>query len=447
MKIIISGTIQIDSNHWNCNCDLEWLKTFYINNSHNYFKDGNELFQCDTDNGIKNYSEVDFCPPSTTVDTTTLSFSPTTTTKSSTKDTTTTNGTTTSMRPTTTTSVTTTKRTTTIDSTISVPTVGPTASILTSTSSPEDFISFVCKDCMRASPFNLHLSRDYSHSVAVRNGSIIYDFYQIQGTPYYDINLRNSIYNDYMIWFNVDNHDEMGCLYNVNEKVTLESLNYARKYLICLLKSDNDVVSPFDCTSLLVPPTWENTPWIFNKDKVLLLVLLIIIILIAVLVSAGTIYFMIRNNPKLIKATKKVNTDKTNTFDKDYQYVNPLSFYSTSDGYLTPKMNKRITSMNSMRRLSRKLSTISERDFEGPFSVIYNVSKINEQLYEPPPLPPNHPSKWRKIEMEDEHLSSAPEESLCDSIKLENNYITNSVQENVANSKNSLKEGQYLDCF
>ncbi|XP_072381148.1 uncharacterized protein [Diabrotica undecimpunctata] len=404
------GLYDISNNPWICDCDLLWLKYFYITHKGVYFGGGKIPFLCYTDEGAQDYTKVDFCPnKTTTTSSTTLStLKPTTETVITPEPTRLTSGYHSSSTGSETSSeiITTGKLTTPTPlestSTMSVifsdPTTDVTAVTEAQTTKPTEYISIACDDCTKKMYKSSNINRIYSHTLSVRNGSITYDFYELEGTPNYEITLHNSVDDDYMIWFNVDQHDERGCEYNIKEVVNLQKLSFNKKYIICLLGKNDSTVSPFDCTSLFVPPEWSEKAWIFNKDKVLLIVMYVITLVIIVAITVLIVYCIIKRHPKLIKSNKKLTEEEDVIFNNNHGVPSVNSLYSASDGYLSPRILTR-------RWSSRKLSTISEKDYEGSFNAVYNVSEGH--LYEAPPLPPNHPSRWRQLECGNDFFPSS----------------------------------------
>ncbi|XP_057667930.1 uncharacterized protein LOC130900928 isoform X2 [Diorhabda carinulata] len=400
---VSTGLINISGNKWLCNCDLLWFKEFYEKEYYTHFGGGNIPFICSTNEGEKNYTDVDFCSSTTSkfdIITTTSNYNTTTTPITTTITITPESNSTTTNRFTSTTKTTESPRTSFLPTTS---TISPTEITLPPINN--NLINISCNDCSKRNSFTAKNDRLYSHTVSVRNGTITYDFYEIDDTPYYEIKLRNSVETDYMIWFDTNDHNDVGCEYNIEEVVELRRLKFGKTYIICLLKRNETTVSPFDCTDLLVSHQWDDKPWIVNKDKVLIIALYIVILLVLITVTATVMYCTIKRHPKLIGATKTVYENN----------ISPApSMYSISDGYLSPKYYERVL---TKRKSSRKLSTISERDFEGAFNVVYNVSEFHS--YEPPPLPLNHPTLWRKLDNEDEFCSSSSPLRRCNSSKFE----------------------------
>ncbi|XP_028129486.2 uncharacterized protein LOC114325584 [Diabrotica virgifera virgifera] len=400
------GIYDISDNPWICDCDLLWLKEFYITHKGIYFGGGQIPFLCHTDEGAQDYTKVDFCPSKTTTTTsTTLTTSTTSTTLKPTTQKVITPQPTRLTSTKTSNEITTekltslpSKSTSTISVTFSNPTTDKTTTTQAQPVDPTEYISITCDDCTRKMYKSSTINRIYSHTLSVRNGSITYDFYELEGTPNYEITLHNSVDNEYMIWFNVDQHDERGCEYNIKEVVNLQRLSFSQRYILCLLRKNESTVSPFDCTSLVVPPEWSEKTWIFNKDKVLLIVMYVITLVIIVTITVLIVYCIIKRHPKLIKSNKKLTEEEDGIFNSNQSFPSVNSLYSTSNGYLSPRILTR-------RWSSRKLSTISEKDYEGSFNAVYNVTEGH--LYEAPPLPPNHPSRWRKLECENEFFPSS----------------------------------------
>ncbi|KAJ8955279.1 hypothetical protein NQ318_000307 [Aromia moschata] len=356
------GEIDISNNRWNCNCSLVWLKDFYIKNLESYFRNGTIQFQCTQGK----YSDVDFCPSTPSghniTSTTEISFITITEKYLTTADTTTTSD----------------------DS--------------------DNYVYLDCKDLTLQDTSLEGKNMIYSHSVKVRNGTITYNFYQIEDTPNYEIKVVNTIGSDYVVWINTKNSTDYGCVHNVQEIIQLSNLQYDNTYTLCLLKESSDTVTPFDCTSLSVPPEWKNLAWIKNKYIPIVIGAVAGATVAIVLTTSLIIFYTIRQHPKLIKGNKRVVIVRNKSADAlvmpnyDRQPYIPPSITTNSEGYLTPR-HKMYTRVNERR--FRPLNTITENFYR---DMLYNRSmgSYQEQMfhrraagngvYEAPPLPPNHPS-------------------------------------------------------
>lgn len=360
-----SGEINIDDNPWVCDCDLVWLKDFYINNIVRFFRNGSVPFTCTKGD----YSEVEFCPSSGTSETVTL---PTTTTTAA-----------------------------------SHTAVTPTTTTLPS-EEPEDFVYLNCTNITNYQDILKDgRNRIYSHTVQVRNGTITYKFYQIQSTPNFEIKVLNNVGNDYLVWINSKNSSDYGCVTNIQQTVILDNLNYGTTYTICLLKEFADTVTPFDCTSLTVPLEWEYCPWIINKYMPAVIGGVVSVTLVIIIITSVIMFYTIRQNPKLIKGNKRVVIVRNKSADalvmpnyEKQRYI-PPSIYTNSEGYLTPR-SKMYERINEKR--FRPLNTITEKFYQDLQETASRNSRVNyagfvhrksvgSEVYEPPPLPPNHPSE------------------------------------------------------
>lgn len=354
-----SGEINIDDNPWECNCDLVWLKKFYTENIQRFFRDGNVSFTCTKGD----YLEVEFCPNSSISET-------------------------------------------------EAPTTPITAiSTTTTTTTPESQESFVYLNCTNVTNYQDvlrdGLNRIYSHTVQVRNGTITYKFYQIQSTPHFEIHLLNNVGKDYLVWINSKNFSDYGCVTDIQQTVILDNLNYGMTYTICLLKQFEDTVTPFDCTSLTVPLEWEYCAWIINKYMPAVIGGVVSSTLVIIIITSVIIFYTIRQNPKLIKGNKRVVIVRNKSADalvmpnyEKQRYI-PPSIYTNSEGYLTPR-SKMYERINEKR--FRPLNTITEKfyqDFQGTvsrsarsnYAGFLHRKSVGSEVYEPPPLPPNHPSE------------------------------------------------------
>ncbi|KAJ8951047.1 hypothetical protein NQ314_007747 [Rhamnusium bicolor] len=359
------GRIDIGGNPWNCDCDLLWLKYFYIKNLELYFGNGTIPFTCT----VGNYDVVEFCPVSSTTI----------------HDNATNNNTITEA-----TNITTTTGTT--------------------TENPYSYVYLQCSNVADFQDISLEgMNRIFSHSVSVRNSTILYNFFQIEGTPYFELKVMNNVGTDYLIWINSRNTSDYGCVHDIQESVQLKNLQYGMTYTICLLKEEADTVAPFDCTSLTVPLEWKNNAWILNKHIPFVIGGVIGIALAIILLTSLIMFYTIRQNPKLIKGNKRVVIVRNKSADalvmpnyERQQYL-PPSIYTNSEGYLTPR-NKMYDKINERR--FRHLNTITEKFYNdiqatssrnlGSCSSSVHRRSVGSVVYEPPPLPPNHPSEKLK---------------------------------------------------
>ncbi|KAJ8910442.1 hypothetical protein NQ315_016987 [Exocentrus adspersus] len=365
------GQIDIYGNPWDCDCDLAWFKEYYIRNIQRYFLNGSIPFICRT---FKDYSEVQFCPS-------------------------------TSKRP---------EMVTTTTTTNEIETMTPTKTstvVIATTQSPEDFIYLDCTDITTYPDISLEgLNRIYTHKVQVRNGTIVYNFYQIEGTPDFEIKILNNVGSEYLLWINTKNSSDYGCVTNVQDTVILSNLHYGYTYTICLLKETADTVTPFDCTALTVPLEWNNCPWLLNKHMPLVIGGLIGIILAIIIVTSTVMFYTIRQNPKLIRGNKRVVIVRNKSADAlvmpnyDRQPYIPPSIYTNSEGYLTPRNKlyekvheRRIRPLNSItEKFYQDLHGSTSRQPRSNYTGFLHRRSAGSEVYEAPPvappLPPNHPS-------------------------------------------------------
>lgn len=440
-KNVDSG-ISIDNNNWTCNCELLWLRDLYISEP-NLFVD---KFYCTVANRTTvPYDKVDFCPNNQTTEETTkltsTSTKPTTSNPTQTTDTTkssvlttipttisptqTTDTTkfsivtTTSIKTTTTNPTQTTKTTKSSSGTTShstVTTLDPTVTTPSqpiSTPTPPHSINVNCNTTV-VSPL-LHRQLFDSYNITVRNESVVIQFIPISDDDQkYILSIDGEINSDTLLW--TKNQQPVSCIKNAETNVLYETyLDYEQTYVFCLLQFEHEVTSPFDCAAITTPPSFDKQTWLPNSFKFPIILGITGSLIAAILISALTMFFCVRQHPSLIKGNKRVIIVESEAADAIvmpktyYDEVNytPPSLHSHSNGYLTPKYN----GVYSQRSIPGHLRTISEHTtyvlpkrngrlrkghYRRETTVQHVMQGYDDHLYEPPPLPPNHPSELRK---------------------------------------------------
>ncbi|RZB84943.1 LRR 8 domain containing protein, partial [Asbolus verrucosus] len=347
----MKGGINIKENKWRCDCDFTWFRDFY-SSQRKLFSD---IFYCFINNTDIYYENVNFCSETTS----TSHFT--------------------------------------------------TTSMTTTDSSDNSPVNINCRDTDLTENFFKMTSCD---KVQVRNETVIMELLEA-GDRYALRIIGDVLANNKLIWFNSRDRSRHGCECNLSKTIPLNDFFNEETYTVCLMNNESNTVSPFDCAGLTIPPKWENQTWISNRLISIVICAICGSLLTAVLVSALIMFYCIRQHPNLIKGNKRVIIVGSKATDaivmpKPYDELNytPPSFNSGSGGYLTP-VNQNYDQVRS----SSVLRTISKNTtFDIP-STSYPLGRMkknqvrrvklqhvaqtfDDHVYEPPPLPPNHPSEW-----------------------------------------------------
>lgn len=182
------------------------------------------------------------------------------------------------------------------------------------------------------------------------------------GTVY--VNLRNTTSAYTLIWFDNDIEDSVNCMTNVKNSIYLDQLQPGVSYTICLLDIARHLTSPFNCLSLQTTPVYNERLWLANKDKTTAISILIVVLIFVCLMSVTGSYYVVRENPKLLKGSKRIIMVRHRAAEAivlpegitvDYgnlpKAAASISRSSSQKDYVSP--------VNQRRLLSRKSSSVS----------------------------------------------------------------------------------------
>ncbi|XP_063928152.1 uncharacterized protein LOC135141202 isoform X2 [Zophobas morio] len=383
-----SGTkgITIAGNTFKCDCYLEWLQELF-DNRHDLFQE--KVFYCEGKYGesLPYKEKIPFCPNGTT---TTTPPPPTTTSK---PDTTTT--------------------------TTNTPEDSDTTDGSTTTAAPPALMKIKCSD---RTGVNITPQDQLCGEVSIRDKSVKMEFFvrNKDSTPTYLLQITGKVSKssfENILWYNTNNNDIIMCANNLTDgiEITLGGLDENATYIFCVIdpSNGNGTVSPLDCGAFTIPFRIDETlAWISQNDMIAVICGFCGSLILVSLITGFIVFYCIRQHPSLIKGNKRVIIVESKAADAivmpryyDEINYNPPSLNSYSNGYLTPKHR----GVYSPPRPSSRLRTISENtDFSVPTTSsggrmkkghykkrtrLEHVTRaFDEHVYEPPPLPPNHPS-------------------------------------------------------
>lgn len=356
--------IDVRNNPWNCNCSLQWLKSWYENISILNISDA--LYCANSNN--KKFADVDFgCQE---------------------------NGTTTNT------------------------TVPPH---LTSPSQDAHY-DYIEVQCAKSGVTNFPEDYDYGEdlyflSICLRTSLMELEIYEIDvESATFEVRVSEKIENSHVMWYNTKNKSDSGCVSNVDDKFVMKDLEREATYTICALK-DDITTSPYDCVGFVVPVEWGSRTWLPNKLMKPIIGGLCSVLLLEAVIIGVIVFYCIRQHPKFISGNKRVVVVTTKATDaiimpRNYSHnaaketsakPNQNKQIANTPGYLTPKYAR----MNDKRK--RMLRSMSESSvLSGSYiskeeiyrrrrmeTTLYELSD-EEHIYECPALPPNHPSEVRK---------------------------------------------------
>lgn len=341
-------------NPWKCSCDMQWFKN-YLNSL-----DKIDQRQCKIGSNWIDMNDVDFCPSSTSTQTT---------------------------------------KTGTVSSTTSASTV--------STIQPQiddDFVfeKIMCRNLLMY-PFDT-ISDDEKimlfESIFKRR-NIKYSFSEIRDSSIFVVDISAQIKPaDFLIWTNVNNRSDYGCVFNITSNI-LMVLEYEATYTLCF--ASNDTADTYalisdDCSALATPPDWAYRAWIYNNDKITIILCVVFTFFITIMLATVAVYYLVKYNPELIKGNKRVLIVKRGSYSPNVLMPNKknrqTSVCTDNGGYLTPKLKNWIKRSNLSDMRYQQLETIT--DHNNVFMNLYDEVIDDNDIYEsPPPVPPNHPIKRR----------------------------------------------------
>ncbi|CAG9760686.1 unnamed protein product [Ceutorhynchus assimilis] len=348
----------ISGNPWNCNCDLQWLKEYLS------IMPAIDYKRCDTDSGWVSFDEVDFCPSKMST-TSTSSITSTTTTS--------------------------TEVTTSTETSLS--------SASTQTSKNDDSFLYEriwCRNLLMYSPEISDSTKNVIwYESLFKRRNIIYTFSELEATATYLLNISSIVEEkEYLIWTDVKNRSNYGCVFNISQSILLD-LQYEKTYTICLASNDtldNYALIADDCTAITTPPDWNHRAWYLNYQKITIIVSIVLTLISTIGITAAVVYFIVKYNPELIKGNKRILIVKTGSYSPKNVPVRlsskiddkRLSLYTDYEGYVSP-------------RIKNWIGNQSNTKYEELGSNIDGIEMNAEDstIYEPPPVPPNHPMKRR----------------------------------------------------
>ncbi|XP_071050522.1 uncharacterized protein [Onthophagus taurus] len=348
-------SISLKGNKFDCNCDLKWLQTMYLENP-DIFKDSPP--EC----AEGSFTDSDFCPNGEVSPTTDIS---TTTTISN-----------------------------------NLRTINCIKSLSIDVNIPKDLVDFQS------------ITVEYEH---VFN----FTFYETTNSPLLiviDITTTSDLNDFSLLWFNTYNPNEAECISSLENTISLDKMGQNKTYTICVLNKTKTTVSPFNCFGFKVRVEYSERAWIKNKSKITIIGVSIGIVLVCILISTCLMYWCVRFYPNLIKGNNRViiiGKEKPKPQGGLAEYERPtytapsfVSYGSAQPSYITTTHYSKITNRNNRNPLG---DIREESVYNGEVSYIKpsnslvqdNISKwrdnvanvkVTEEnnLYEPipPPLPP-----------------------------------------------------------
>lgn len=345
--------IDLSSNPWNCNCSLQWLKSWYQNNSYLNISDS---LLCANSNNNK-FSDVDFgCQDSS--NSTKATDSPST------------------------------------------------------THSDNDY-EYIQLQCINSA--TTIFPEDYeewtSLTICVRTNLMELEIYELDvESVSFEIRVTGRIENSHVMWYNTKNKSDYGCVSIVDDKFLMQNLERTATYTICALYDGETTTSPYDCVGFVVPVDWGSQTWLPNNMIKPIIGSLCSVLLLEAIVVGVVVFYCIRQHPKFISGNKRVVVVSTKTTDaiimpKSYSQSvrKETTVAASTPDYLTPKCPRKNDQRKRMLRSMSESSVLSgsyiskeeiyrRRRKE---TTLYEMSD-EEHIYESPVLPPKHHSEIRK---------------------------------------------------
>ncbi|XP_024944130.1 leucine-rich repeat transmembrane protein FLRT3 isoform X1 [Cephus cinctus] len=382
--------LTIHENPWNCDCELEWMKSL--------IKDHPNIFQaipnCQTPlyNTDKSFVDATFCEISTSQ---VPIVTPETTKDSSTafpQD-----GTTLSQLP------------------LNVTTANPTTEIR----GDPNTVKLICQDLS-----------DWRKNSRILLSTVDYEFesrypeFSIEEMDDYTvlINLTSADATFTLIWYkskttytNESLTEFVKCVKNIKSSYIVSDLQPGSSYVICLMVKDERNPSPFNCLPLMTKPTYESRVWLTNRHKVTAILLLSALVISFCILGALLSFFVIRRNPALLRGSKRVMVVRHRTADaivlpegvqissrrngKTLKVSNESETFHTT-GYITPigkrrPLIRKDSNTSGVSSHSSGTSYVSGIEPTVGQLMSWRIGRIKnkislKEVQVPPPLPP-HP--------------------------------------------------------
>ncbi|XP_015434607.1 PREDICTED: leucine-rich repeat transmembrane protein FLRT1-like [Dufourea novaeangliae] len=385
----------IHNNPWNCECNLKWLQDLKTNSPSIF----NEDLYCSTPemNAGKSFNRAEFCPSDSTIPTTLVENSSTASTNHNPE-----HPTTTEISATT--------------GTVASPVIAINCSFAK---------SYIQKSLLSTTSRKL-LSTD------VQLPSRLTDFFVLKTTDRYIlINLPNLDKAAKLFWFNNDDVEgSVSCAKNIRHAYLVQNIDQQTTYTICLLRDNEDTVSPLNCLAVTTGSAYESRTWLTNSDKAEAISLLAVSFALLFLVGVVVTYLVIMKYPSLLRCSKRVMLVKKNNVDaivlpkgvhvdrkeRRFGTVTPAN-NKFEDGYITPLPPvpvplPRVSRISRVSLQSDLNSYVSELEATETQLASWRLTRLNSELEkqksDAPPLPP-HPSNEIQslslaVESKDENL-------------------------------------------
>jgi hypothetical protein len=171
-----------------------------------------------------------------------------------------------------------------------------------------------------AMPVSFALTERSSSSVEIRikdisiSLAIVY-FHEVIGKKYLNVNAGN-----------------FKCLNVKRRSFVISNLQEHQTYTFCLIKSDANTTSPFNCKPFL---RQTDNDWLTKKDKTRFVVIVLICLVVTAFVGVTIMYITLWMDPTLLKRNKHVIIVGQRTADK-IKIENKTDFEETSSNILKP---------------------------------------------------------------------------------------------------------------
>ncbi|XP_030761800.1 uncharacterized protein LOC115886682 [Sitophilus oryzae] len=336
-------TLNIENNSLKCDCDLEWIKNFLNNQK------SQNLPKCRYNSTWKGINEFEFCPES-------------------------------------------------IFSTYSDELVPTLPSTEGKNSTEYIFLTIQCKNLKDCSSDDEMVTKNSIKEAVFKKRNINYVISETENGSSYIIRLKGDLQStDYLIWTNTNDENDYGCVYELDDDDITMNLAFDTTYTICIASNDStDSFSVIveDCSALKTLPPWSERTLLYKNQELVLISSIIFSFIFTIILTVVVTYFIIKNKPQLIRSKKRVveigkegHSDVSGIYslntctDLPDRKPSALSLSTTLEGYLTPKMCT---------------GKILHAVYEGMDYVRTAVENKYNDVYEAPPLPPNHPSERKK---------------------------------------------------
>lgn len=115
--------------------------------------------------------------------------------------------------------------------------------------------------------------------------------------------------------------------------IFIDDLTPSVPYLFCILYSDPQIISPYQCQSFMVE---KGTPWILEKDQMLVIYLVVGAFFLSFFIGVAIAYFVVLEFPTLLRGSLKVIIVQDLKHDEEREKEEEKPEVPDQPIYLTP---------------------------------------------------------------------------------------------------------------